>query len=293
VIHIATEGPLGRSALKAALALGLPVTSSLHTNFHQYAGAYRLGWLARPVMGYLRRFHNRTAGTFIPTRQQYDALGAQGFCRLRVLGRGVDSSLFSPDRRDASLRAAWGVAAEAPVILHVGRLAAEKNLDLLAQSMRRVIAGHPTARLVIVGDGPARGRLERALPGAVFAGARHGEDLARHYASADAFLFPSLTETYGMVLLEAMASGLDVLAFDYAAGRVLVEHGRNGLLAVEGDRDGFLAQAERLLDDGSTERRQRARQCALGHDWRHIVTRFEEELLAAASAAGSVEVPCT
>nr|WP_284047239.1 glycosyltransferase family 1 protein [Guyparkeria hydrothermalis] len=278
VVHIATEGPLGASALAAARALDLPVTTSLHTNFHAYARDYRLGWLASPVMRYLRRFHNRSANTFIPTATQAAELGAQGFERLMVLGRGVDTDLFNPERRDASLRAVWGADDATPVLLHVGRLAAEKNLALLADSWSRARAIDPQTRLVVVGDGPERTRLERQLPGAVFAGALRGEALARHYASADAFLFPSLTETFGIVMLEAMASGLDCLGFDYAAGRQLIDPGVNGLLAPFADTAGFLDRVPDLLAPESRRRRVRAAETGRAHSWAAIVDAFEQNL---------------
>ena len=284
VVHIATEGPLGASALAAARALDLPVTTSLHTNFHSYARAYRMGWLATPVMRYLRRFHNRSDGTFIPTDKQASELAADGFERLIVLGRGVDTELFSPGRRDAGLRASWGADERTPVLVHVGRLAAEKNLHLLVEAMDLARSVNPSTRLVIVGDGPERGMLERHLPGAVFTGALRGEALARHYASADAFLFPSLSETFGIVVLEAMASGLDCLSFDYAAGRMLIDPGVNGLLAPVDAPEAFLDQVPALLAGDTAgdaaDRRSRARETALKYGWAAVIDSFERNLLA-------------
>lgn len=289
LLHIATEGPLGASALAAAEALSVPVTSSLHTNFHTYARSYHVGWLTAPVMGYLRRFHNRTAMTFIPTGQQAVELEALGFERLEVLGRGVDTQLFHPRRRDRALRRAWGAGDGTPVLLHVGRLAAEKNLDLLAAAIRRAREIDPATVAVIVGDGPERARLERALPDTVFTGFRRGKDLARHYASADGFLFPSRTETFGNVLLEAMASGLACLSFDYAAGRLLIEPGVNGLLAPPDDEARFLDLVPDLLAaEGAC--RERARETALRHGWRDIVDAFELRLLSVARGRAPSQV---
>ncbi|MFN2381885.1 MAG: glycosyltransferase family 4 protein [Guyparkeria sp.] len=285
VVHIATEGPLGNSALAAARTLGVPITTSLHTNFHAYARAYRLGWLASPVMGYLRRFHNRSASTFIPTQKQADELAASGFERLVVLGRGVDTRLFTPDRRDPALRAAWGADDDTPVLLHVGRLAAEKNLDLLPRAWSEARARDAGVRMVVVGDGPERARLERQLPGAIFTGALRGEELARHYASADAFLFPSLTETFGIVVLEAMASGLDCLAFDYAAGRQLIESGVNGLLVPVGDSTRFLDRVPDLLAEGAGARGERAHEAVRQHGWSAVVDGFEQNLVEVAECA--------
>lgn len=284
LVHVATEGPLGSSALAAAEALSLPVTSSLHTNFHTYARSYRVGWLTAPVMRYLRRFHNRTATTFIPTRQQATELAPMGFERLEVLGRGVDTHLFHPRRRDPSLRRAWGVGDGTPVLLYVGRLAAEKNLDLLVAAVKRAREIDPATVAVIVGDGPERVRLERALPEAVFAGVRRGKDLARHYASADGFVFPSRTETFGNVLLEAMASGLTCLSFDYAAGRLLIEPGVSGWLAPLDDEPRFLDLVPALLTaDGA--RRERARQTACRHGWGEVIDAFESRLSSVANGA--------
>ncbi|MFP4155506.1 MAG: glycosyltransferase family 4 protein [Halothiobacillaceae bacterium] len=282
VVHIATEGPLGWAALKTASKLRLPVSTSLHTNFHAYASHYRAPWLARPVMRYLRNFHNRAGLTFIPTHAQADLLASQGFERLKVLGRGVDGSLFNPERRDEELRAAWGAAPDQPVLLHVGRLAPEKNLELLVSTVREVRARSPEAVVVIVGDGPRREWLARSLPGAVFAGMRRGEDLARHYASADWFVFPSQTETFGNVLMEAMASGLPAISFDYAAGSQLIRHEQNGFLVRLQDEPAFLAQI-RALSPGekmpAPALREAARESAMRFDWRTIQTGFEQSLL--------------
>lgn len=287
LVHIATEGPLGYAALRTAKALGLPVTSSLHTNFHTYMAFYRVGWLAAPVMRYLKWFHNHTACTFIPTGQQAEALSLSGFDRLAVLGRGVDTALFNPERRDAALRAQWsehsGLAAgdEPKVALHVGRLAPEKNLDLLLQTFNAMRAARPDMIGVVVGDGPERARLEKALPWAIFTGMKREEQLARHYASADLFIFPSQTETFGNVLLEAMACGLICVSFDYAAGNYLIHDGRNGYLAPLGDDARFVKAAVDLVRAEGPDMRQigsRAREAAAAFDWARITRSFERHL---------------
>ncbi|MDE1948580.1 MAG: glycosyltransferase family 1 protein, partial [Burkholderiales bacterium] len=217
VVHIATEGPLGWSALRAALQLKLPLTSDFRTNFHAYSRHYGIGWLERPIVGYLRRFHNRTGCTMAPTEMLRRELEHAGFERTAVVARGVDARRFSPERRSEALRRSWGVGADETVVLCVGRLAPEKNLDTLLEAFEGMRAVNPALRLVLVGDGPMREQLRQRCPDAVFAGLRGGDDLAAHYASGDLFLFPSLTETFGNVTPEAMASGLPVLAFDCAA----------------------------------------------------------------------------
>jgi glycosyltransferase involved in cell wall biosynthesis len=283
VVHIVTEGPLGWSALQAAAQLKLPVVSDFRTNFHAYSNHYGVAWLRHPIMGYLRRFHNRTAVTMVPTESLRDDLAARGFERLRVVSRGVDTRFFDPARRDEALRASWGVGAQALVVLCVGRLAPEKNLGTLLSAFEALRGVAPDARLVLVGDGPERASMQRRCPDAIFAGVRRGEDLAAHYASADLFLFPSLTETFGNVVPEAMASGLAVLAYDCAAAGQLVCHGENGLLVGLDEGQAFSAAAVRLAADrtGARSMGLQARATASRLDWGHIVEAVEAEYLAA------------
>ena len=300
LVHIATEGPLGWSALRAALALGLPVTSDFRTNFHAYSAHYGIGWLQRPIVGYLRRFHNRTACTMVPTEALRRELEAQGFERTAVVARGVDTRQFSPVHRSEALRRAWGLHEGDAAVLCVGRLAPEKNLDVLLAAFTAMRAVRPRLRLVFVGDGPMRGALQARCPDAVFAGLRTGADLAAHYASGDLFLFSSLTETFGNVTPEAMASGLPVLAFDYAAAAQLVTPGCNGLLAAFGDAPSFVAQARVLAADAAAARAMgaAARETALGLDWGRIVRQIEGVMRqavhdAAARAATLESLPWT
>lgn len=273
VVHIATEGPLGWSALQAAQGLGLPVTSDFRTNFDAYSQHYGMGWLRRPILAYLRRFHNATLATMVPTEGLRQSLAAAGFDGLQVVGRGVDTQQFNPVQRSAALRAAWGVAPQAPVVACVGRLAPEKNLDTLLAAFAAVRSVRADSRLLLVGDGPSRAALQASCPQALFAGLRHGADLAAHYASADLFIFPSVTETYGNVTPEAMASGLPVLAFDHAAAGELIHCGHNGLLAPPNDTAAFLAQARRLVTDPGLARAlgAQARQTATTQGWDRIV----------------------
>lgn len=246
IVHIATEGPLGFSALATARRLGLPVISTFHTNFHSYSRHYGIGWLRRGIEGYLRWFHNRTAATLVPTAALACQLGASGFRDVHVLARGVDTALFNPARRSDALRASWGAGPGDLVCGIVSRLAPEKNLPLAFAAFDTIRADIPHARMVCVGDGPQASALARKYPAVHFSGMRRGEDLATHYASADLFLFPSLTETFGNVVSEALASGLPVVAFDHAAAGDLVENGRNGLLAPPGDNAAFIAAARAM-----------------------------------------------
>jgi len=285
VVHVVTEGPLGWSALQAALKLGVPVSSDLRTNFHAYSRHYGIGWLHRPIESYLRRFHNRTARTLVPTETMRRDLSTRGFRNLEVVARGVDAALFHPGRRSESLRAAWGAQARDPVVIHVGRLAPEKNLGALGTSFAAIRRVVPHARFVVVGDGPARAALERDCPFAVFAGERRGEDLAAHYASGDVFVFPSLTETFGNVTLEAMASGLAVAAFDYAAAAEHLRAPEAGALAPFGDVEALARAGVTLCRDPACIARlgRAARTKAESLSWEAVSERFAAILIEVAS----------
>jgi glycosyltransferase involved in cell wall biosynthesis len=288
VVHVATEGPLGWSALGAARRLGLPVASDFHTNFHAYSRHYGAAWLARPVAAWLRRFHNRCDCTMVPTDEMAADLARLGFERLRVVGRGVNSDTFSPARRRRELRAQWGAVDATPVALCVSRFAPEKNFPLVLEAYAAMRAANPDVRLVLVGDGPMLAELRRASTGTVIAGRLVNGELSAHYASADVFLFPSESETFGNVTLEAMASGLAVVAYRYAAARQHLEHGRSALLAETGDRAGFIAPAVRLACDPALVRAlgRAARAAALPIGWGRITRDFESVLAETAVPRG-------
>lgn len=283
LVHVATEGPLGASAASTARALGIPVTSSFHTNFDQYTRDYRLGWLQRVVTAWLRHVHNRTLRTFVPTEDLRQRLAAAGYRNLRILSRGVDPTLFCPDHRDPQLRSAWGAGPDDLVVVHVGRMAAEKNYPLLFRAFDTLRAVQPHARLVLVGDGPLLSSLQKQRPDAVFTGFYTGVNLARHYASGDLYLHGSVTETFGNVITEALASGLPVVGFDYAAAREFVRHGDNGLVARLGDESAFVAHAVQLAADAGL--RQRLRQAAPASvatlSWDAVVDGFASDLAEA------------
>ncbi len=283
VVHVATEGPLGLAALRAAHLLKLPVTSSFHTNFHQYGGHYGLTLGRDMGLRYLRWFHNRTRSTMVPASDLKAQLADDGFKRLVVLARGVDAELFSPAKRSEALRAAWGAGADDPVVIYVGRIAAEKNLSLAVEAFLALRRAEPRAKFVLVGDGPERAALEKAHPQFHYAGMRRGEELAAHYASADLFVFASMTETFGNVVTEALASGLVVLAYDYAATREHVRNGVNGFAATFGDREAFLQSVPGMLARRNDwpAIRHAARQTAKGITWESIFDVFEQELSSA------------
>ncbi|HXJ79621.1 MAG TPA: glycosyltransferase family 1 protein [Candidatus Methylomirabilis sp.] len=277
VVYVATEGPLGWSALCAARRLGVPVWSGFHTRFDDYVRHYGGRRLAPAVFRYLRWFHNRTRGTLIADPALRDELVAGGFENVKILGRGVDSEQFDPSRRSAGLRAAWSVKDGDLVALHVGRVAPEKNIPLAIDAYRAMARVQEKIRLVIVGDGPLRSHLQRAHPDVLFCGMQTGGWLAAHYASADVFLFPSETETFGNVTLEAMSSGLAVVAYDYAAAGAHILDGVSGVLAPRGDSVAFVERARALAQWPARLPRLRraAREHAVTVGWRHVVEAFE------------------
>lgn len=289
LVHIATEGPLGWAAMKAARTVAVPVTSDFRTNFDQYSEHYGFGGLRGVIAAYLKYFHNATDRTFVPTPAVANALAQQGFERTEVIGRGVDAEKFSPAHAKQELRAAWGANECTPVLLYVGRLASEKNVPLAFRAFEAVRSRLPDARLVVVGDGPLRNKLARSHPQAVFVGVQHGAALAEHYASADIFLFPSVTETFGNVTLEALASGLLVVAFRSGAAAMHIDD-CTGLLVEPGDTAGFVAGACALAQQFRWLGMMRAgaRRTAVAANWNAVINRFE---FCLSSAAHAVEAP--
>lgn len=277
IVHIATEGPLGWSALQAAARRGIPVASEFRTNFHAYTRHYGIGWLHHPIKAYLRHFHNRTGCTMVPTRSLAGELREAGFQSLEVVARGVDTHRFHPDHRREDLRQSWGAGPDTLVAIAVGRLAPEKNPGVLQAAYEAMRMKNSTMKLVVVGDGPARASFRMRCPDAVFAGNRFGPDLAAHYASADLLLFPSITETYGNVTPEAMSSGLAVLAYNYAAAAELIRHGKTGWLARFDDEPEFVGLAAQAATALNHVRQigTRARAAAASLRWDRILDQIE------------------
>ncbi|HEY9540504.1 MAG TPA: glycosyltransferase family 1 protein [Luteimonas sp.] len=248
-IYVATEGPLGWSALRAARRLGIPAASGFHTRFDRYMRDYGAAFLQPVALRWMRHFHNLADATLVPTRELRDFLGQGGFENVKLLPRAVDTRQFHPAFRNEPLRQAWGAHGDAPVAIHVGRIAAEKNLPLAVRAFRELQRVRPDARFAWVGDGPAREQLQREHPDFIFCGVQRGEALARHFASADLFLFPSLSETFGNVTLEAMASGVPTVAFDYGATREHLRDGSHGAAIALGDENGFIAATRHIGSD--------------------------------------------
>jgi glycosyltransferase involved in cell wall biosynthesis len=287
LVHVATEGPLGHSAIKAARSLGIPVTSSFHTNFHAYARHYKISLFRDVALGWLRYVHNLTLRTFVPTADLCGELSILGFSNLSVMSRGVDTRQFQPERRSNALRNEWGAAPDDPVVIHVGRMAAEKNYPLLFRAYGAMAKANPKCRFVLAGEGPLKRALMRDHPECVFAGFFSRDEIGRYYASADIYIHASLTETFGNVLTEAMASGLAAAGFDYAAARMCVRDGVTGLTAAPGDPEGLIAASVRLATDLALRNRLRlaGRAAVEALSWEKVIVRLEADLEEIAGVA--------
>ncbi|WP_163121315.1 glycosyltransferase family 4 protein [Acinetobacter portensis] len=285
VVHIVTEGPLGFTALRVAKAKKLPISSGFHSSFHDFSRFFDLAFLLKPIQHYLRWFHNNTNVTCVPSVDTEKTLREFGVkCPLVVVGRGVDTIRFSPEFRSAELRAKWGASDETRVMISVGRLSPEKETDVAIyafQSMKKT-EKYPS-KLVIVGDGPDRQRLESVIDyeDVIFTGSLSGKQLSEAYASADVFIFPSQVETFGNVVLEAMASGLPVIAYDYACAHLHVSHGTTGWLSELGRSVDFFKNVQNLPQRSElAEMGKEARKMVKNIGWNHPVQQFEQVLYA-------------
>jgi len=257
-IYVATEGPLGWSALRAARQLGIPAATGFHTRFDDYMRDYGAPWLQGVALRWMRRFHNSAQATLVPTLELQRFLQGERFDNVVRLARAVDTRLFDPARRDRDLRAQWGVGDGGIAAIYVGRIAAEKNLPLAVRAFRALQSQRPDARFVWVGDGPAREQLQRENPDFIFCGVHRGEDLARHLASGDLFVFASHSETFGNVTLEALASGVPTIAFDYGAAREFLRDGLHGAAIRDGDDAGFVDAVARIGCDDALRNAMRS-----------------------------------
>lgn len=275
VVHCATESVIGWWGRRWALRTGRPLVTSFHTNFPEYAADYGLRLLTPIAWRLLRRFHEPAARTLCPSEETLGELRRRGFHgRLDVWSRGVDSELFAPARRSAAVRARLAPNA-AVILLYVGRLAGEKRLDVLVDAFETVrrAEGNRVA-LVLVGDGPWGERLRRRrTPGMHFTGYLRGAELADAYASADIFAFPSDTETFGNVVVEAMASGLPVVGVDRGGVRTTIDPGKTGLRVTPGDPAAFAEALLRLVRDPALRTRlgREARSRAETMEWGRIL----------------------
>jgi glycosyltransferase involved in cell wall biosynthesis len=279
IIHIALAPDLlGYSALMVAQRLRIPVVASYHTRFETYLKHYwYVAGLTSLVRHYLRRSYGMCREVYVPSQSMIDALLADGFRNnFRLWPRGVDTAHFNPGKRSSLWRAKHGIGESELVVVFVSRLVREKRLDTLAAALRLIEARGIAHRSLIVGDGPERAALERQLPHAVCSGFLEGEALAEAYASSDIFVFPSETETFGNVTLEAMASGLPCVCADATGSRSLVVPGRTGYLAKPGCAQEFADHIAALSHDPQLRRQMgaAARERSLGFSWDEAMARI-------------------
>ena len=277
IIHIAVPDILGYQALRLGRRLKVPVVASYHTRYDTYVKFYApLKLFQKPVENYLRFFYRNCVQVYVPSGSMADVLREQGYAEnLAAWPRGVDVERFHPAKRSQEWRARHGIAPDHVAIVFVGRFVREKGLDLLVDTLNELKRQNVAHRSIAVGDGPERAWLEERLPDTIFPGFLHGEDLAQAYASSDIFFFPSQTETFGNVTLEAMASGLPVVAPDQGGPRDLVTPMQTGLLLGVAE---FEAQLPASVGHLLAERRRyavAARRSVLHRTWPAIC----EELL--------------
>jgi phosphatidylinositol alpha 1,6-mannosyltransferase len=283
LFHIATPDLLGLSALRLATRRGTPVVASYHTHFASYLDYYRLAALEAATWRYVRWFYSRCAQVYVPTPSMVTVLQEHGIeGNLKLWPRGVESDVFDPSRRSAEWRSARGIADSDVVVAFVSRLVAEKGLSVVADVIQRLEERGVPHKALIVGEGPAGAKLRAQLPRAIFEGHLTGDALATAYASADVFLFPSETETFGNVTLEALSSGLPAVVANATGSNALVVDDVNGYLASARDSAAFGERVETLVRDGTLRRKmgRAARESAMRYEWsrvlRQIASYYEE-----------------
>ena len=280
VVHIVTEGPLGFTALHAARSKHIPVSSGFHSPFQEFSRFFDLAFLVKPTQKYLRWFHNNTQLTCVPSVDTERALRQFGVtCPLVVVGRGIDTQKFSPQYRSEYLRKLWGADTDTTVMLYVGRVSPEKEIGVLIDTFALQNKDQKKVKLVIVGDGPDRVYLEKkqGADQVIFMGSLNGKALSEAYASADVFVFASQVETFGNVVLEAMASGLPIIAYDYACAQLHVKQQVSGWLSPLGQVEQFIQTILALPNNMTLHRMgQRAMQDVQDIGWKHPVQQLEQ-----------------
>ena len=251
IIHLSAPDPAAHAAKKLARALAVPVVASIHTRFETYFEYYGLGFIRPGIEALLRRFYTGLDEIFVTSQGFGDTMRDSGIIRgtPAVWSRGVDKARFNPGRRSPEWRWSIGIANDEPVIGFVGRLVLEKGLDMVAAAVNELQARGVRHRLLVVGDGPARAHFEALVPDAIFTGFLDGTNLARAYASADMLLNPSTTETFGNINLEAMASGIPVVAARAGGNESLVADGVTGALIAPRDVAGYADALSRYCRD--------------------------------------------
>jgi len=274
LFHLSTPDLLGYAARRLGKRWNLPTVATFHTRFDTYLRYYRLGWLEPLVTRYLRHFYADCDQVYVPSNSMLQVLRQQDIGGdLRIWSRGVDCNLFDPAKRDMAWRRARGIQDEDVVICFVGRLVREKGLDAFVTALRELRARDVRHSVLLVGDGPERHWLSARLDRAIFTGFLEAEALARAYASADVFFFPSVTETFGNVTLEAMAAGLPTVCADATGSRSLVLHGTTGFLVPPNRGAGYVDFLVRLATEPKLRQQlgRAAHERAQTFDWNAVM----------------------
>lgn len=278
ILSVHSPCSLGWAAIYYARLHRRPIVAHYHTHFVSYASYYRVGVLTELGWKYMKLFYGAMRRTFVPSKLILDELAAHRLKNLRLLPHGVDTTVFSPSFANPGWKESIGAQGKR-VLLYAGRLVWEKELATLASAYAIIRQKTGNTVLALAGDGPARDALQKRIPDAVFLGYRSGKELSECYASADIFVFPSVTETFGMVTLEAMASGCVPVCADAGGAAGIIAHGRTGMLAKAHNADNFARCCLTVIADREKRKRlsHAARACALRHTWDAVADRMLKE----------------
>lgn len=278
LVHVVNPISLGLSGVRYAKSRGLPLVASFHTDLAGFAARWGFGFLSEALWAGMRAIHNQADLNLCPSFATQSELAAHGFSRLKVWSRGVNTRQFHPAKADPEWRMRLSAGQpDRPLLIYAGRLSAEKRVDWIGHVLRE----YPQARLAVIGDGPQRTLLEMKFEGlpVVFTGYLRGEDLARAYASGDIFVFPAANETFGNVILEAMASGLPVIAPGSGGPLDFVRHGQTGLLFAPEDTRSFVRAAGAMLEDRALRETMGAagRKASEAREWAGVLEGLVQE----------------
>ncbi len=277
LVHLAAPDIIGWRALNWAKAHKVPAVASFHTRFDTYPRYYHMAWLEKYVTAIMRRFYHRCEQVYVPSDCMKTILADQDMAKdLRIWSRGIDTAQFNPERRDMAWRRSLGIANDEIVIAFVGRLVLEKGLGVFADTLDELKRRGVPYKALIVGDGPERDSFTERLPSAVFTGYLQGDELARAYASSDIFFNASITETFGNVTLEAMASAVPAVCADATGSRSLVTSGETGFLVEPGNINAFADKLALLITDTQLREGLAKASYAAGRDrtWNAVLSRL-------------------
>jgi glycosyltransferase involved in cell wall biosynthesis len=278
IIHIATPDVVGKGALRFAHKYNIPVVASYHTHFTSYMKYYGLELVVNSMWNMFRKFYSQCQHIYVPSESMAEILRENGITKgLKIWERGIEMDIFSPSKRSLEWRRSLDIADDELVISFVSRLVWEKGLDVFMDVIKRLEREGIKHKSLIVGEGAAEDSLRQQLPNTIFTGKLYREDLSRAYASSDIFLFPSDTETFGNVTLEAMASGLPCICADATGSRELVKDGETGFLVETKNREAFYQATKTLLEDTLLRKQmgQKGLERSKLYDWNTILAKID------------------